>query len=173
MEFTTTKCCLNWLTHVLHLYFGMFSDTHMLVIQLNIWPCFLQTFVFSFQYRMHVLSPHCVWLFATPWTVGCQTPLSIWILQARTLQWIAKPSSRGSSQPRDWTQVSCIAGGFLTVWATREAHYSMMKISKLSSQKKIWGKLKYVLLSAISQHEMVTNGMISTMLHFEKGQWKR
>ena len=32
------------------------------------------------------------------------------------------PSSRGSSQPRDWTQVSHIAGGFLTVWATREAH---------------------------------------------------
>ena len=30
-------------------------------------------------------------------------------------------SSRGSSQPRDWTQVSWIAGGFFTVWATREA----------------------------------------------------
>ena len=35
------------------------------------------------------------------------------------------PSSRGSSQPRDWTQVSCTAGRFFTVWATREAtaHY--------------------------------------------------
>ena len=31
------------------------------------------------------------------------------------------PSSRGSFQPRDWTQVSRIAGGFFTVWATREA----------------------------------------------------
>ena len=28
------------------------------------------------------------------------------------------PSSRGSSQPRDWTQVSCLAGGFFTIWAT-------------------------------------------------------
>ena len=32
------------------------------------------------------------------------------------------PYSRGSSQPRDWTQVSRIAGGFTTSWATREAH---------------------------------------------------
>ena len=43
------------------------------------------------------------------------------ILQSRVLEWIALPFSRGSSQPRDWTQVSCIAGGFFTSWATREA----------------------------------------------------
>ena len=44
------------------------------------------------------------------------------ILQARILEWVAIPFSRGSSWPRDWTQVSCIAGGFFTVWATRETH---------------------------------------------------
>ena len=43
------------------------------------------------------------------------------ILQARILEWAAMPSSRGSSQPRDWTEVSCIAGRFFTIWATREA----------------------------------------------------
>ena len=43
------------------------------------------------------------------------------ILQARILEWVAFPFSRGSSQPRDWTQVSRIAGGFFTSWATREA----------------------------------------------------
>ena len=43
------------------------------------------------------------------------------ILRARILEWVAIPFSRGSSQPRDWTQVSHIAGGFLTSWATREA----------------------------------------------------
>ena len=43
------------------------------------------------------------------------------ILQARTLQWVAMPSSQGSSRPRDWTPVSCIAGEFLTALATREA----------------------------------------------------
>jgi len=44
------------------------------------------------------------------------------ILQARILEWVAFPFSRGSSQPRDWTQVSCNADGFFTSWATREAH---------------------------------------------------
>ena len=44
------------------------------------------------------------------------------ILQARILEWVAIFFSRGSSCPRDWTQVSCISGRFFTVWATREAH---------------------------------------------------
>ena len=42
------------------------------------------------------------------------------ILQAGKLQWVAIPFSRGSSQPRDWTQVSCIASRFSTAWATLE-----------------------------------------------------
>ena len=42
-------------------------------------------------------------------------------LQARILEGLAFPFSRGSSQPRDPTQVSCIVGGFFTSWATREA----------------------------------------------------
>ena len=42
------------------------------------------------------------------------------ILQARILEWVAIPFSRGSSQPRDRTQVSHIASGFFTSWATRE-----------------------------------------------------
>ena len=54
----------------------------------------------------------CVWLFATLWTVAHQAPLSMGILQARILEWVSMLSSRGSSQPRNWTQVSCIAGGF-------------------------------------------------------------
>ena len=42
------------------------------------------------------------------------------ILQARILELEAFPFSRGSSPSRDQTQVSCIAGGFFTTWATRE-----------------------------------------------------
>ena len=61
-----------------------------------------------------------VWLFGTPWTIVHRAPLSMGILQVRILEWVAMPSSRGPSQPRDWTQVSHIAGGFFTVWATRE-----------------------------------------------------
>ena len=43
------------------------------------------------------------------------------ILQARILDWVVFPFSRGSSQPRDWTQVSHIADGFFSSWVTREA----------------------------------------------------
>ena len=69
----------------------------------------------------------CAWslsrvrLFATPWTGSRQAPLTMGILQARILEWVTMPSLRASSQPRDWTQVSHIAGGFFTSRATREA----------------------------------------------------
>ena len=43
------------------------------------------------------------------------------ILQARILEWVAFPFSRGSSWPRNWTRVSCITGGFFTNWTIREA----------------------------------------------------
>ena len=112
-----------------------------------------------------VLSHFChVWLCVTLWSAACQAPQSMeffqakilewvampfsrgssqseWseslsvvpdsfqshgqdshgILQARILDWVAFHFSRGSSQPRDWTQVSHIAGRFFTSWATREA----------------------------------------------------
>ena len=44
------------------------------------------------------------------------------ILQARIVEWVPFPFSRGSSQPRDETQVSRIAGGFFTTCATSKAH---------------------------------------------------
>ena len=52
-----------------------------------------------------------VQLFATPWIVARQAPLSMRILQARILEWVAIPSSNGSFWPRDQTHiayVSCI-----------------------------------------------------------------
>ena len=45
------------------------------------------------------------------------------ILQARILEWIAISFSRGSSQPSDQTQISCIAGRFFTVWAIARKIY--------------------------------------------------
>ena len=63
---------------------------------------------------MHVCV--CQWLshvrlFVTPWTVAHQAPLSMGILQARILEWVAMPSPRGSSQPKDQScpsYISCI-----------------------------------------------------------------
>ena len=49
------------------------------------------------------------------------------LLQARILEWAAIPFSRGSSRPRDWTQVSRIAGRLFTVWVTREVLISQVK----------------------------------------------
>ena len=43
------------------------------------------------------------------------------ILQARILEWVAISSSRGSSPPRDRIHISCIAGRFFTVWASRDS----------------------------------------------------
>ena len=53
----------------------------------------------------------------------CSPPGSsvLGIFQARILKWVASSFSRGSSTPRDWTWVFCIAGRFLTNWAIREA----------------------------------------------------
>ena len=51
----------------------------------------------------------------------CQAPLSMGILQARILEWVAMPSSRRCFWLRDWAQVSHIAGGYFTIWATKEA----------------------------------------------------
>ena len=57
------------------------------------------------------------------------------ILQARILEWAAIPFSRGSSQSRDRTQVSRIAGGCFTIWATREDQYILLQYIHILSSK--------------------------------------
>ena len=51
--------------------------------------------------------------------------------EPRILEWVAYPFSSGFSQPRNWTGVSCIAGGFFTSWASRKArnHQSSVQFS--------------------------------------------
>ena len=63
-----------------------------------------------------------VWLFESPWAIAHQAPLSMGVLQARILEWVTMPWSRASSQPRDQTGISWIAGRVFTSWAIREAH---------------------------------------------------
>ena len=60
-----------------------------------------------------------VWLFVTPWTVAHQASLSMGILQARTLEWVAMPFSRGSSWSSNQTRVSC-AGRFFSAEPLRK-----------------------------------------------------
>ena len=60
------------------------------------------------------------------------------ILQARILEWVVFPFFTGSSQPRDRTQVSCIADGFFTSWTTREAQYSDGSFTNWASQEIVY-----------------------------------
>ena len=70
------------------------------------------------------------------------------ILQARILERVAISLSRGSSQPRDWTQVSCIAGGFFTSWATREAQVNILSLSILHLRTCVVFNNKWSLLTS-------------------------
>ena len=78
----------------------------LLYLLLNVW-CY---------YKWHYnLSTNCnMWVFSSHQAI-------LHILQARILEWVAFPFSRGSSQSRYWTQVSHIAGRFFTSWAIGEA----------------------------------------------------
>ena len=74
--------------------------------------------------------------------MGCSPPGSSVprILQAGILEWVAIPFSRGSSWPRDQTQVSHITGRFFTVWATWE------DLIGTSVMEKIWRLFKKLYL---------------------------
>ena len=67
----------------------------------------LKHFSLSYILMLLQLLSHfsCVWLFVTPWTVVHQG-LCLWDSPGRILEWVALPSARGSSQPKDWAQVS-------------------------------------------------------------------
>ena len=68
-----------------------------------------------------------IWLFATPWTVLPGSSIR-GLFQARILEWVATSFSRRSSQPRDWTQVSCIVDRLFTVWATWEILIAKLRL---------------------------------------------
>ena len=82
---------------------------------------FIKSYQLSLRKQSEVNSLSRVQLFVTLWTVAPHAPLSMGILQARTLEWVAISFSKGSSWPMDQTQVSHIAGRLFTLWATREA----------------------------------------------------
>ena len=70
-------------------------------------------------------------LFVTPWTVACRL-LSPWVSQGRIVEeeWVTISSSRGSSQLRDQTRVSCVGRWALYLCDTWEAQASLWNIYK-------------------------------------------
>ena len=81
-----------------------------------------------------------VQLFVTPWTIQ-----SMEFSRPEYWEWVAFPFSRGFSQSRNQTGVSCIAGGFFTSWVTREAQDGVGGLSLLQqiflTQEMNWGLL--------------------------------
>ena len=97
------------------------------------------------------------------------------ILQARILEWVAVPFSRGSSQTRDQTQISHIAGSFFTIWATSKAQNGVGSLSLLQGivpiQELNWGLLYcrlilYQLSSQGSPDLSLGEVKVFTVLHY-------
>ena len=79
----------------------------------------------------------------------------------RRLEWVASPFSSGSSWPRNWTKVSCIAGRFFTNWAMREAPTTIITLASESSVAMEYahgykyGKRKWTNLKPISLTDLL------------------
>ena len=85
------------------------------------------------QYEVKWKSLSHVQLFVTAWTIQAKNSLEFSVIQNSPGQNTgvgSLPFSRGSSQCRDRTQVSCTAGRFFTTWATREAWKTVWRFLK-------------------------------------------
>ena len=96
------------------------------------------------------------------------------IVQARILEWVAISSSRGSSQPRDQTQVSCIAGRCFTIWVTREAPDSRSKgrCKKLPNIFFQRGTILYPLHQKPPEFWQLTTLCASELFYFGPASWE-
>ena len=92
------------------------------------------------------------------------------IFQARILEWIAISFSRGSSQSRDGTQVSCIAGRLLTLWGTGEMKWinssapphsgAIVKHIVYGSSQGLWGALVLVAHRVLVTHPILVFSLL-------------
>ena len=135
--------CLSWLSFCI--LFTLFQPCGILILKsLNSQRRFLES---TFSTVLVIQS--CLTL-SNP--IDCSSPGSPvrGILQARKLERVAISFFRGSSQPRNQTQVSCIAGRFFTIWATRDPYLFYKNMNKIYSEyigryslfflKSLWGE---------------------------------
>ena len=97
------------------------------------------------------------------------------ILQARILEWVVFPFSRGFSQSRDQTGVSCIAGGFFTSWAMSKAHSQVVSLIRIPpirtpNTKLSWGEKGLYLTSGIPTPGASTEKMSTHSVWFWKSK---
>ena len=88
------------------------------------------------------------------------------ILQARILEWVAMPFSRGSSWPKGRTQVSCIAGRFFTIWATRKTQGTVgLHREAEQSLKVMWPKAPRYLHTLRLKGKLLLQGNPNSITH--------
>ena len=100
---------------LLRIPLGMDLLGHMVTLSLPFWETDFSRAAITFKFSPRVYESESRSVVSNPMDYTVYGTL-----QARMLEWVAFPFSRGSSQPRDWTQVSLIADRFFTSWTTRE-----------------------------------------------------
>ena len=81
-----------------------------------------------------------------------------WILQARILEWVAYPFSRGTSRPRNQPGVSCITDEFFTSWVTQEAWHKV--VSKEQHRRPWQGELDWITCHVVLEKQVKQIGPI-------------
>ena len=130
--------------------FHFFSSGNKLCVYYNTCDCFTEYGLYIIFKKSFSLSSS-VWMCTVLSSQSCPTLCDLMyrslpgssvygILQARILEWVVIPFFRGSSQPRDWTQVSYITGRFFTIWVIN------MILSKLNDPFfwNLWSVLKSI-----------------------------
>ena len=113
-----------------------------------------------------------VWLFVTPMDYSSSGSSIHGFLQARILEWVAIPFSRESSWSRGQTSLSCIAGRFFTVWATREAIYiyiyiyicSVQSLSRVQLFATPWTAARQASLSSTNSQSLLKTMSIESVM---------
>ena len=123
------------------------------------WPKVNKCFTKCLEWRGGSLVPKSCPVLVIPWTVACQAPLQ-WDSPGKNLERVAISFSRGSSWPRDRTQVSCIAGRFFTNWAMSEAQSRVKWVHNKHwvylNSVGVWGKMmaKALTVAAFEVHHL-------------------
>ena len=111
----------NWQINVIKMFIPMILTQ----VQGVFWKKFISktsslTFMFPERCSVnHSVMPDSL----HPWTIACHAPLSRGFLRQEHWSGLWSPSSGESSQRRDRTWVSCIAGSFFTIWATGKTYF--------------------------------------------------
>ena len=110
----------------------------------------------------------------TPWTAACEAPLSMEILQARILEQVAMPYSKGSYQSRDRTQVFCIQEDSLlseTPGHSKMDYYLVIKKNEMMTFAAIWMDLEIVIMSEENQAKKDKYHMILLICGIKKKRY--